>query len=402
MKKRLMMLFSICALFMASFSMIHADSSSYVVDEYDVLDYNEENYLNSYASQIESQYGVGFYFALLENVDFSDLNVQNIVGNQEDYLLIAENESSWYAYKGGIVQELLSESECSAIRSAYDAEETYVYGIEACLEKFEQWVKSENISGTAGDDVNPSTDVEYDSDIEYSSDVVRTNAKVYDGADLLSDAEEKALTAQINDIISKYNVDAAIATIDSCGYQSVDSYVEDYYDANNFGIGDTRDGVLLLISMQEREYRILSNGLANAAIPSEDIEKIRDNIVSDLSAGNYAGAFTTFLDECDYEINGEINGFPFPIAENGLIAVVAGLGAAFLTTSGMKGELKSVSKQTKARNYMKKNSMKLTNSNEFFLYRTVSKQRIPQNSGSSSRSGGGSSGSSRSVGGGKF
>ena len=227
MKKRLMMLFSICALFMASFSMIHADSSSYVVDEYDVLDYNEENYLNSYASQIESQYGVGFYFALLENVDFSDLNVQNIVGNQEDYLLIAENESSWYAYKGGIVQELLSESECSAIRSAYDAEETYVYGIEACLEKFEQWAKSENISGTAGDDVNPSTDVEYDSDIEYSSDVVRTNAKVYDGADLLSDAEEKALTAQINDIISKYNVDAAIATIDSCGYQSVDSYVED-------------------------------------------------------------------------------------------------------------------------------------------------------------------------------
>lgn len=396
------MLFSICALFMASFSMIHADSSSYVVDEYDVLDYNEENYLNSYASQIESQYGVGFYFALLENVDFSDLNVQNIVGNQEDYLLIAENESSWYAYKGGIVQELLSESECSAIRSAYDAEETYVYGIEACLEKFEQWAKSENISGTAGDDVNPSTDVEYDSDIEYSSDVVRTNAKVYDGADLLSDAEEKALTAQINDIISKYNVDAAIATIDSCGYQSVDSYVEDYYDANNFGIGDTRDGVLLLISMQEREYRILSNGLANAAIPSEDIAKISDNIVSDLSAGNYAGAFTTFLDECDYEINGEINGFPFPIAENGLIAVVAGLGAAFLTTSGMKGELKSVSKQTKARNYMKKNSMKLTNSNEFFLYRTVSKQRIPQSSGSSSRSGGGSSGSSRSVGGGKF
>ncbi len=225
----------------------------------------------------------------------------------------------------------------------------------------------------------------------------RNAPRLYDSASLLTASEKSSLQTRLDSVSEQYQVEIVIATVETAGNVPADTYVEYFYDQNGYGFGASRDGVLLLIIMDERDYRILSNGLGASAISLDDIDDIGDAIESDLSDGDYAGAFHTFIDKCAYQINGEINGFPFATGKNLLISLAIGLAAALIVTGIMAGQLRSVRKQSNASEYTRPGSMHVTTAHEAFLYSTVSKRERPQESSSS-----GSSGSSRNVGGGKF
>lgn len=220
-------------------------------------------------------------------------------------------------------------------------------------------------------------------------------ARLYDGADLLTSSEEASLIKKLDGISEEFGVDVIVVTVEDTGSYSVDDFTENYYDTV---FGQHNDGVMLLLSMEERDYRILSEGIGNDAVPYDDIESIGEDIVPYLSDGDYAEAFSLFADKCEYEINGEINGFPFETGTNLIISVVVGFVIALISTGIMVGQLKSVRAQKTANLYTKQGSMKVTLSNDLFLYRNVSKVKR-ETSSSGGRSSGGSS---RSMGGGKF
>ena len=163
----------------------------------------------------------------------------------------------------------------------------------------------------------------------------------------------------------------------------------------NMGRGENRDGVLLLVCMESREYRILSNGYAGEAIGMDQIDAISDAIVSDLSDGDYADAFITFADNCAYYLDGYLNGFPFNTGKNLVIALIIGVVAGVIVAFVLKKQLKSVRQQKQANVYIKSGSMQIAASRDLFLYREVSKTKKASTNSSSS-------GSSRNVGGGKF
>ena len=221
--------------------------------------------------------------------------------------------------------------------------------------------------------------------------------RLYDEADILTNAEESSLSDRLDSVSETYQVDVIIVTIDSVGNYTADEFVKLLYDGNDFGYGENRDGVLLMIAMREREYRILSNGFGATAISTDDIDFISDYISYELSEGLYADAFHLFIDECEYEINGEINGFPFESGTTLLISFGIGLVVALIVTGIMKSKLKSVEKQLSATQYIRSGSMQVTTANDLFLYRTVHRRKKEKESSSSK-----SSGSSRNVGGGKF
>jgi uncharacterized protein len=97
-----------------------------------------------------------------------------------------------------------------------------------------------------------------------------------------------------------------------------------------------------------------------------------------------------------------------PVLVAFLIAAAISLAIVF----AMKSQLKSVRHKLTARDYVRRDSMRITNSAEFFLFRTVSRVARPQNPppGSGSRGGGtsfggmhtSSSGASHGGRGGKF
>ena len=221
-----------------------------------------------------------------------------------------------------------------------------------------------------------------------------SGADIYDEADLLSTQEETQLAGTLSGISKEFDAQIVIMTVSSTN-GNIDVYIEDKFDSMNMGYGENRDGVLLLVCMDDREYRILSNGYAGEAIGLSQIDAIGDAIVSDLSDGAYADAFSTFADQCAYYLDGYLNGFPFKVGKNLIVALIVGVVAGIAVAFVLKKQLKSVRQQKQANVYIKSGSMQITTSRDLFLYREVTRTKKDTSNSSGS-------GSSRSVGGGKF
>ena len=347
----------------------------FVIDEFDNLATEELNELNGLALYIYQQTGVGIFFVYTVTDPLEDYDFAGLTGGMEDYVVMIENDTSWLVCKGGLGEEIDTAAE-DELRAVYDAEETYVSGVREFLNAAALYFPY--IADTPEGDI-----------------LLVEEYLVFDDADLLSDEEELALTEKLSGISGTYNAQIVVCTIDSLDGGDIDGFLEYIYDYMEFGYGENRDGVLLLVCMDPREYRILSNGFAGVAIDSGDIDSIGDAIVSDLSDGDYAAAFDEFAEQCDYYLDGHINGFPFNFGKNLLICLIIGIVAGVVVAFVLKGQLKTVRKQNQANVYVKPGSMQVTVRNDFFLYREVSKSRKESSSSSGS-------GSSRSTGGGSF
>ena len=219
---------------------------------------------------------------------------------------------------------------------------------------------------------------------------------VFDEADLLTAQEENELESQFAQIAQDYEVQVVLVTVSDLDGANIEDAANALYDKAQIGYGENRDGILLLVSMNPRKYHIITNGLASDAIGNDEIDDICDVIQSSMEDGNYATAFTKFAKECEYYIDGHINGFPFSVGDTLIFSLVVGLVVGLITVFVMKGKLKSVHRQTRANMYVVDGSLHLTNQSDIYLYRTVTRTKKPSNN-SGSRSG-----SSRSSGGRSF
>lgn len=239
--------------------------------------------------------------------------------------------------------------------------------------------------------------------------------RVVDNADLLSNSEEKNLAEKINSLTEKYDFDIVIVTADTIDGKSPMAFADDYYDYNGYGAGSGNDGILLLVSLEDRDWKISSTGYGINVFTDYGIDFIGDKILPDLSDGDYYKAFTQFLGLTDDFLAEAKKGTPYDIDHkyktffDYIIAVgiglLIGLIIALIVVLVMKSKMKSVVMQHNANNYAVNNSLRLDRSNDIFIYRNVSKTRRPE---PSSSSGGGSSthtsssGTLHGGGGGKF
>lgn len=244
--------------------------------------------------------------------------------------------------------------------------------------------------------------------------------RLVDMADLLSDSEESDLSDMLDEISERQQVDIVVVTVDSMEGETAMVYADDFYDYNGYGFGNDHDGVLLLISMEEREWYISTCGYGITAITDAGREYISELFVSDLSAGDYAAAFTNFASLCDDFITQAKTGEPYDVGNlpddavfepvwGLLVALAVGFVISLIATGIMRGQLKSVHSQYTANNYIKQGSMQLTKKNDLYLYKHIDRRKKAESSSSSSsHSSGGSrthtssSGSRHGGGGGKF
>ena len=238
-------------------------------------------------------------------------------------------------------------------------------------------------------------------------------SRVQDFADLLTDDEEQALLDQLDEISVRQKMDIIVATTDDLDGESVQDYADDLYDQGEFGYGPDKDGLLLLISMEDHDWYISTCGYGITAFTDAGIQYIGDQIKEDLGDGNYAAAFSTFAQQCDAFITQARTDRPYdnsnlphdPLSMIWIpICIAAGITLACLTVGTMKSQLKGVRSQPSANSYLRKDSLTVTARNELFLYRTVSRRERPKDtdtdSGSSTHTS--SSGQTHGGGGGKF
>lgn len=256
--------------------------------------------------------------------------------------------------------------------------------------------------------------------------------RLVDNANLLSDDEYQVLLEKLDEISEREQFDIAIVTIDSLGGYTSTEYAHDFYDYNGYGMGSGYDGILLLISMEDRDWAISTNGLGNTAFTDADQEYLVDQFIGDLGNGNYATAFNKFADvsenfivqEKEDNTNNPYNSYNPPnspstpyLPNNSypdlpktpspylpIITTIIGAVIAFIITGIMRGQLKSVHMQAAASNYIKSNGFKINESKDLFLYANVSRTKIEKQQSSSSGSSTHTSSSGRSHGGssGKF
>lgn len=245
-------------------------------------------------------------------------------------------------------------------------------------------------------------------------------SRLIDQADLLSDSEEAELSEKLDEISEKQQADIVVVTRTTLNGKSPAEYADDYYDTKGYGFGDGKDGILFLISMEERDWYISTRGFGITAVTDAGLEYMSEQFLDDLREGAYAAAFTRFAKLCDDFLTQAHTGRPYDVdyLPKEPFEVVGGLIMAFaiafmislIVTGIMRSKLKSVHSQPAADSYVKKGSMKLTKQNDLFLYRHIERRERPKDTGSTSHSvhSGGSSthssssGATHGGGGGKF
>lgn len=236
--------------------------------------------------------------------------------------------------------------------------------------------------------------------------------RVQDLAELLSDSEETALTAKLDEISERQKMDIIVLTTDTLEGSTPRDFADDIYDYANFGYGANRDGLLLLISTEDNDWYISTCGYGITAFTDAGIEYIGEQMKEDLSGGNFAEAFNTYAQLCDDFITQARTGAPYDIGNLPReplpliwipISLAIGICLSFLIIGTMKAKLKTVRFQAAARNYIKNGSLNITESRDLFLYNTVTRTERPKNNssgGSSTHTS--SSGTTHGGGGGKF
>ena len=122
--------------------------------------------------------------------------------------------------------------------------------------------------------------------------------RVNDNAQVLTEDEDGELEASLEELSVRQSFDVIIATIDSLeseGCTSMEEYADDLYDYCQFGYGENRDGVLLLVSIGDRKWHISTCGYGITAFTDAGIQYLGEQMTPFMADGDYAGALRTFV-----------------------------------------------------------------------------------------------------------
>lgn len=248
---------------------------------------------------------------------------------------------------------------------------------------------------------------------------VLAESRVIDEAGLLSDASETQLESEIAAIAQDYQFDVVLLLKNSIGGQTLKYYAADYYDYGGYGYGKNKDGILFLLSMDERDYYILTTGSGIRVFTDYGIAQIEEDIVPYLSAGEYETAmerFTSYvrryLEQAEkgdsYDVYNTVQ-LRSPLVRVRsilpillIVAAVIGLIVAF----SLKAQMKTVRRKQGASSYVRDGSFNLTRIQDIYLYTTTHRRKIETDTGGGHGGGSttfhGSSGTSHGGHGGKF
>lgn len=221
--------------------------------------------------------------------------------------------------------------------------------------------------------------------------------RLVDEAGLLSVSEAEELSEKLNEISMRRQLDVVVVTVNSLEGKSPMAFADDFYDYGGYGMGSDRDGILLLVSMESRDWWMSTSGFGITAFTDAGLDYISEGFLPYLSDGKYKRAFDTYADLCDefaaqaregnvYD-SGQMPKESFRWLPNILTSLIAGIIFSLIVVLSMRRGMKSVRKEPAASDYVKKGSLVVTESRDFFLYSHVNRTKIQKSSGSSTSRG---------------
>ena len=232
--------------------------------------------------------------------------------------------------------------------------------------------------------------------------------RVIDEADILTDSEEAALDTKLAAIEQSHKVRILIGTMKSTDGAVLGKIANNIVD--EISVDGENGTIVFLLSMKERDWYISTDNKMRVRITDgKGVEYLSGEFLPDLKEGKYAAAFTAFAATTDemltyYEKEGE----PYdPANAFNLMAFGIALACALIlggTIYYMLCEYESnVRSATEADAYLNHDTFRLEQSEDNYLYTTVTREaKEKKESSSGSNVSTSSSDSSHGGGGGKF
>ena len=232
--------------------------------------------------------------------------------------------------------------------------------------------------------------------------------RLYDEYGVLSEDEYNTVLEALNVVSDRFQVDTSIAVVDSMeeyGYDDITAYADDLFDYYGYGTGANKDGILFVIAMAERKWALSTHGIAIQYVTDKGNEYLQEQFLPYLSDGDYEKAFWAYAKGCDYlyaertgqrpsdyfeqsdsyDWDSDISYEPIPVsrrlemtARYIPIALLVGFLLSMIPMGIMKAKLHTVRQKAGAADYVDRDSLRITNARDIFLYRTVNRTQRAQ------------------------
>ena len=223
---------------------------------------------------------------------------------------------------------------------------------------------------------------------------------VTDAAGILTEGEKQELLDRAAQISEQYDFGVYVVVVnDYRDYVKggIQDFAEEIFHSYGLGRRDDEAGVILAMSMNERDYDIYAHGnFGNYAFTDYGKTQLANSFLDNFRRDDWAGGFRDYLDNCGVMLQKAEEGnpvdtfIPDPVekprfdAFKAMICLAIGTLFGGGAVGGMKRSMKTAVKQTRAENYVGRGGVNLRTERDEFLNRTVSRTRImPQNTGSS-------------------
>lgn len=236
------------------------------------------------------------------------------------------------------------------------------------------------------------------------------SVRVYDEAGLFTEEEREQIDAQIRTLREETGMDYAVASTADTGGKTSEAYADDLYEEKGIGSGDSHDGMLYLIDLDNGEIYISTEGEMLRYLTDERLDLMLDHAYGDASEEHYAkSALSVLQDAGAYCLEGvpegqynydRETGARDPYQKKGfpVLPLLFGMFAGGFAALGVFFSVKSqyrLTHETYHYPVSEKGVLHLNESNDCLVNQFVTHRKIPKNPPSSGRSR--SSGSTRTT-----
>lgn len=267
--------------------------------------------------------------------------------------------------------------------------------VDAMAESVENYIRANAVPDDPGENTESQTQEPTDADMNY----------IFDLSDQLSYEEWAELEARASDISQRHGCGVYAAFVDDFteygGGNDVYKTTYQLYHASELGMGADRDGIIILLSMDDRDYAMFVYGdHAEYAFERYGQKELEDAFLGYFGDNDWYGGVSHYLDTCDEYLTRAEEGKP--VRKNTLPMYLIVVAASCAIAGGiclmLKWQMKTVHKKAEANEYVAAGGLNLTKQYDRYTHTTETRRKIhddsDSDSGTSSCSGGGGSGRS--------
>lgn len=252
-----------------------------------------------------------------------------------------------------------------------------------------------------------------------------TEQFVFDQAGILTAEEVEELETAAAEVSDQYNCGIYVFTVADMGadgFYDIEEYAEWVYESWDLGYDQENTGLMLILSMAERDYDLDAFGdRAHRAFTDYGKESLADTFLDDFRLDDWAGGFRDYIDNAGALLERAANGTPLDVPQYdpgygpapgvsdvyrepvfyrertlsdklktaALPGLAVGVIAAVIYCSVLRMKMRSAKPAREASGYMARNGVDLRIREDRFTHSTQVRHHIDRNPGGGAGSHGG-------------